>query len=115
MSKMEISGAWVEVDEEGYLVNFEDWNEQIACTLAEREGIADHCPLTRERMDILKFLRDYYQKFRSFPIVQSVCKNVHQPKNCQSEQFFDPIKAWKISGLPKPTTEVYAYIKHKAP
>lgn len=112
MSKMEISGAWVDLDEEGYLVNFEDWNEQIACALAEREGIIDQCPLTRERIDILKFLRDYYRKFRSFPIVQYVCKNVHQPKDCESEQFLDPIKAWKIAGLPKPTTEVFAYIKH---
>jgi TusE/DsrC/DsvC family sulfur relay protein len=112
MSKMEISGAWVDVDEEGYLVNFEDWNEQIACALAEREGIIDQCPLTRERIDILKFLRDYYRRFRSFPIVQYVCKNVHQPKDCESEQFLDPIKAWKIAGLPKPTTEVFAYIKH---
>ncbi len=113
MPNMEISGALVEVDEEGYLVNFEDWNEQIACVLAEREGITDPCPLTGERMDILKFLRDYYKKFQSFPIVQYVCKNVHQPKSCESEQFLDPIKAWKIAGLPRPTTEVFAYIKHR--
>ena len=115
MSKMKISGAWVNVDEEGYLVNFEDWNEQVACALAEREGIRDECPLTRERMDILKFLRDYYQKFQSFPIIQHVCKQVHQPANCQYEQFMDPIQAWKIAGLPKPTTEVYAYIRHRIP
>lgn len=113
MPGIEISDAQVEVDEEGYLVNFEDWNEQIACALAGREGISDQCPLTKERMDILRFLRDYYRKFSSFPIVQYVCKNVHQPKNCESEQFLDPIKAWKIAGLPKPTTEVYAYIKHR--
>jgi tRNA 2-thiouridine synthesizing protein E len=115
MPKMEIAGARLEVDEEGYLVNFEDWNEQIACALAEREGLKDQCPLTQEKMDILKFLRDYYQKFRSFPIVHAVCKKVHQPRSCEYEQFMDPIQAWKIAGLPKPTTEVFAYIKHKSP
>jgi TusE/DsrC/DsvC family sulfur relay protein len=103
----------VEVDEEGYLVNFNHWDEKTACALAEQEGILDQCPLTAERLAILRFLRDYYKKFNSFPIVQAVCKNVHQPKDCLKEQFIDPIQAWKIAGLPKPTTEVFAYIKHK--
>jgi len=115
MPTLEYAGIRVSVDEEGYLIKFEDWNEKVACALAEREGILDQCPLTEERMNILKFLRDYYKKFNSFPIVQAVCKNVHQPKECLNEQFLDPIQAWKIAGLPKPTTEVFAYIKHKSP
>ena len=114
MPVFEYAGARVEVDEEGYLRNFEDWNEKIACALAEREGIIDQCPLTKERMDILKFLRDYFRKFSSFPIVRSVCKNVHQAQECEFELFIDPIKAWKIAGLPKPTTEVFAHIEHNS-
>jgi len=114
MPRLEYAGLRVDIDEEGYLVNFADWNEKVACALAEREGILDKCPLTEERMGILRFLRDYYKKFNSFPIVQAVCKNVHQPKECLSEQFIDPIQAWKIAGLPKPTTEVFAYTKHKS-
>ena len=113
MPKLEYAGIQVDVDEEGYLLNFDDWDEKVACALADREGILDRCPLTREKMDILKFLRDYYEKFHSFPIVQYVCKNVHQPKECEYEEFMDPIQAWKIAGLPKPTTEVFAYIRHK--
>ena len=27
----------IEVDEEGYLKNFEDWDDTVACGLAERE------------------------------------------------------------------------------
>ena len=112
MSVIEYSGLKIEVDNEGYLVRFEDWNEKVACALAEREGILNQCPLTEERMNILKFMREYYKKFDSFPIVPAVCKNVHQPKNCLSEQFLDPLQAWKVAGLPKPTTEVFAYIRH---
>jgi TusE/DsrC/DsvC family sulfur relay protein len=107
---IEYAGRRVEVDEEGYLVRFEDWNEKVACALAEREGVSGHCPLTEERLNILVFMREYYRKFNAFPIVPAVCKNVHQPKSCLSEQFLDPIQAWKISGLPKPTTEVFAHI-----
>ncbi len=113
MPVIEYSGLKIEVDEEGYLVRFEDWNEKIACALADQEGISTQCPLTEERMNILRYLRDYYKKFNAFPIIQAVCKNVHQPQGCMSEQFLDPIQAWRIAGLPKPTTEVFAYIKHR--
>jgi TusE/DsrC/DsvC family sulfur relay protein len=113
MPTLDADGIEVAIDDEGYLQNFRDWNEQVACALAEREGILGQCPLTEERMNILRFLRNYYQKFNSFPIVQEVCKDVHQPRTCMREEFLDPIQAWKIAGLPKPTTEVLAYIPHK--
>jgi TusE/DsrC/DsvC family sulfur relay protein len=112
MPVIEYSGLKIEVDEEGYLVRFADWNEKIACALAEREGISSQCPLTEERLNILRYLRDYYEKFNAFPIVQAVCKNLHQPRQCLSEAFLDPIQAWRIAGLPKPTTEVLAHIHH---
>lgn len=102
----------IHLDDEGYLINFEDWNETIACVLADKEGVSQECPLTRERMEILKFMRDYYKKFEAFPILRAVCKSVKQPKDCQYQQFPDPIVAWRIAGLPKPTNEVLAKIKH---
>ncbi len=113
MAELNYGERTIQVDEEGYLLNPEDWDEKVACALAEREGISDQCPLTEGRMDVLRFLRDYYRRFNSFPIVRAVCKNVHQPANCEYELFMDPITAWKIAGLPKPTTEVFAYIRHR--
>ena len=112
MPTIEYSGMTIDVDEEGYLRKFEDWNEKVACALAEREGIAATCPLTQERMVILKFMRGYFERFNSFPMIREVCRNVHQPAACTYEQFVDPIQAWKIAGLPKPTTEVFAYLQH---
>jgi sulfur relay (sulfurtransferase) DsrC/TusE family protein len=52
-----------------------------------------------------------FDEWNSFPILGSVCKNVHQPKDCVNEDFLDPIKAWKIAGLPKPSEEVISYLK----
>jgi TusE/DsrC/DsvC family sulfur relay protein len=112
MPVIEYKKLKIELDDEGFLIDFDKWNKKVACALAEREGVSKQCPLTKEKMNILKYMRNYYKKFNSFPIVRYVCKNVHQPKDCQYEQFPDPIIAWKIAGLPKPMVEVYAYIKH---
>jgi len=109
MPVIEYEGLKFELDDEDYLVNFENWNEKVACALAEREGVSKECPLTNERMDILKFMRDFYKKNNAFPILSIVCKNVHQPKNCITEQFMEPLKAWKIAGLPKPAG-IMAYL-----
>jgi len=107
MPVVEHSGIKINVDDEGYLVNYDDWNEKIACALAEAEDVEE---LTKDRLDIIKFMRDYYKKYNFFPILGAVCKNLNKPKECVTEQFIDPIKAWKIAGLPKPDEHLIAYL-----
>ncbi|MEW6003065.1 MAG: TusE/DsrC/DsvC family sulfur relay protein [Nitrospirota bacterium] len=110
MAIIEYEGMMIKVDEEGYLINFGDWNEKVACALAEKEGISKTCPLSKERMDIIKFMREYYKENKAFPIFRAVCLNVHQPKECTYTEFPSPLIAWKVAGLPKPTPELYAYL-----
>jgi len=99
-------GLKIAVDEAGFLTNLEDWSETVAGILARQEGITE---LTEDQLDILKFLRAYYKKHSFFPIVRYVCKNVHQPRNCVTERFLDPVTAWKIAGLPNPGDEVMRF------
>ena len=100
MAQLLTNNMRIEVDEEGFLTQPEEWNEDVAKALAKNEGIAD---LDQPKMDIVTFLRKYYQKHHSFPILGYVCKNVHaQSRSCVTEEFIDPMKAWKIAGLPKP-------------
>ena len=106
MPILEYDGKKVAVDEDGFLVNFEEWNEKIAHTLAEKEGLKT---LKEDQLDILKFMRDYYRKYNFFPILRYVCKNVHQPRSCINEKFIDPVQAWKIAGLPNPGDEVMMF------
>jgi tRNA 2-thiouridine synthesizing protein E len=101
MPAFEYEGIKITVDEEGYLANFDDWNEKVACALAEREGIEKTCPMNEEQLEILRFIRGYYKKFNSVPIVRAVCTNVHQPKKCEYLQFPNPILTCKIAGIPK--------------
>jgi TusE/DsrC/DsvC family sulfur relay protein len=103
MPVIENQGQKIDIDEDGFLVRLEDWTETIAGVLAGREGIAD---LSEDQLDILKFMRTYYVKYNFYPIVRYVCKNVHQPKNCVTDKFMDPVQAWKIAGLPNPGEDV---------
>ena len=109
MPVLDYEGLKIELDEEGYLVNPDDWNEKIACVLADKEGVSKTCPLTQDKIDILIFMREYYKKYKAFAIPRAVCKNVHQPRECLYEEFPDPLVAWKIAGLPNLHPEVYAY------
>ena len=109
MNHSESKSKPAQVDQDGYLVNYQDWNENVACELAR--SLDQPCRLTPERLQILQFLRDYYAKFEGFPVVGYVCRQSNKPRECLYEEFLDPIQAWKIAGLPKPTTEVLALVK----
>lgn len=98
MEKITYAGGSVDIDAEGFLVNLEDWNENVAQALAAREGVRE---LSEDMLEVIRFMRTYYKKFNAFPILNYVCKNIHQPRECVSEEFMNPEKAWKIAGLPK--------------
>ncbi|WP_028317148.1 TusE/DsrC/DsvC family sulfur relay protein [Desulfobulbus elongatus] len=98
MSTLEIQGKKIRVEANGYLVDQNDWNEEVAMALAEQEGMG---VLSVEQMDILRFMRVYFVKYRVFPLLNNVCRITHQPKQCVTRQFINPEKAWKIAGLPK--------------
>jgi TusE/DsrC/DsvC family sulfur relay protein len=108
MPVIECAGTKIVVDDEGYLLTIDDWNETVALALAQREGIEE---LTRDRMDIIKFMREYYTQYKAFPLLRGVCRKVHQSKDCYSEKFIDPLKAWKIAGLPKPDEHIIGEIR----
>ncbi|MGA2936709.1 MAG: TusE/DsrC/DsvC family sulfur relay protein [Syntrophobacteraceae bacterium] len=59
MSTFEYEGKKIQVDDEGYLENLEDWDETVTCALAEREGFGKECPLRVEQIEILRFIREY--------------------------------------------------------
>jgi TusE/DsrC/DsvC family sulfur relay protein len=111
MPAIEVDGKKIELDDEGFLINIGDWNEKVACALAETEKVQFVCPLTEERMEIFKFIRQYYEKFNGFPFARAICTKVHS-KECTMEKFPDASIAWKIAGLPKPPMEVMALLQN---
>jgi len=84
MSQQKYADLKIKVDDEGFLENPDDWNEKVAWRLAEKEGVEE---LTKDRMEIIKFLREHYRKYNFFPILRSVCRMSISPKECVREQF----------------------------
>jgi TusE/DsrC/DsvC family sulfur relay protein len=98
MSDIKVAGKNVKLDDEGFLINQDDWNHDVARGIAKKAGIDK---LDDDQLEIIEFLREYYKKFNAFPILNYVCKHVKQPKECLNNEFVNPMNAWKIAGLPK--------------
>jgi len=105
---IEVNGKSYEVDEEGYLVNLNDWNEEVAVYLAQTENVT----LTDQHWEVLNFLRDYYNEFQIAPAVRVLTKAIGKKLGAEKgnsqylyELFpYGPAKqACKIAGLAKPT------------
>lgn len=99
------------VDEEGFLEEGSRWNEEIARIIAEHEGIS---VLTSEKLKIINSMREYYDKHHNFPILRNVCRKAGAfSRDCVAREFVDPMKAWKIAGLPKPPNIFYTSFDKK--
>ena len=105
---LEVNGVAVELDEEGYLMNLEDWTAEVAKTFAAEDDIK----LSEEHWDIINFLREYYEEYQIAPAVRVLTKAVGKrlgkekgnSKYLYSLFPFGPGKqACKYAGLPKPT------------
>jgi TusE/DsrC/DsvC family sulfur relay protein len=108
MGTMTAGGKTVEVDEEGYLVNINDWNRDIAVELAKSENVE----MTDSHWEVIDFLREYYNEYQIAPAVRVLTKAIGKQfgeEKGNSKYLYDlfpygPAKqACKIAGLPKPT------------
>ena len=92
----------VEVDEDGFIIDPDDWTEDVAKELGVVEEVLE---LTEDHWKVVHYLRDYYQKFGVAPMIRKLCKE----SGYKLKEIYDlfpsgPAKgACKIAGLPKPT------------
>jgi tRNA 2-thiouridine synthesizing protein E len=102
MATFEFGGTQHEVNDEGFLVHPEEWNEEIALFLAKKEESLDS--LSDQHWAVIRFIRQHYQEKQSAPMVRSICKTTGVPLKRIYELFpSGPAKgACKLAGLPKP-------------
>ena len=102
MSNIDVKGQQIEVDEDGFLVDPDVWNEDIVEVFAKLEDVTE---LTEDHWKVINYLRDYYKQFGIAPMIRKLCKDT----GFSLKQIYDmfpsgPAKgACKLAGLPKPT------------
>mgnify|MGYP002717138618 FL=1 len=106
--QIHVDGNEIDLDQDGYLSNLNDWNELVAEVLAEQENIS----LSAEHWEIIRLLQEFYKEFELSPAMRALVK--YTEKKLGSEkgrsiyllQLFPPSPAKiasKIAGLPRPT------------
>jgi len=101
INAIKIAGKEVELNEEGFIINPEQWDEEVAQEIAHLEGINN---LTNDHWKIIYYLREYYQKFQVAPLIRKLCRDT----GCSLRKIYElfpagPAKgACKLAGLPRP-------------
>ena len=102
MPVIEVNGKSVELDEDGFIVNLEEWNEDVARYLAKEEGIDE---LSEDHWKLINYLKGYFAEYGIAPMVRKMTKE----SGYSLKEIYDlfpsgPAKgACKVAGLPKPT------------
>jgi len=103
-----INDKEIGTDAEGYLADLDDWSEDLAVLLSER----DNLHLTDRHWEIIEFIRRYYQEYRTAPnlrVLQKLLKEEFGDEKADKKYLFDlfpygPAKqAARYAGMPKPT------------
>ncbi len=97
-----ISGKTIQVNEEGYLTNFSEWDKDIALAIAQEEEIAELGP---KHWKIIEYLQDQFKQEIPLSI-----RKIGKSGVVDIEEFYalfpqGPLKkATKIAGIPKPAS-----------
>ncbi|AZI14106.1 TusE/DsrC/DsvC family sulfur relay protein [Avibacterium paragallinarum] len=104
---LQINGQLIETDNEGYLLNIEQWNSDVALAIAKQEKIE----LSEAHWEIIYFVRNFYEDYHTSPSIRMLVKAVSQKfgedkgNSRYLQRLFPegPAKqATKLAGLPKP-------------
>jgi TusE/DsrC/DsvC family sulfur relay protein len=108
MRSIEINGKALDIDDDGYLNNQDDWNTDVASYFATTEDIE----MTPLHWEVVNFLREYYKYYQIAPMVRILVKEIGKrfgPDKGTVKYLYElfpggPAKqACKIAGLPRPT------------
>lgn len=101
MPTKEYAGKMVEVDQEGFMVDMNEWNEDIAKEIAKEEGIEE---LTSRHFEVLTFMRTEYKEKGTAPSIRRFKNGGGIPvKELYALFPKGPAKkAARTAGIPKP-------------
>ncbi|MCG8342197.1 MAG: TusE/DsrC/DsvC family sulfur relay protein, partial [Chlorobiales bacterium] len=74
---LEVNCVAIETDDDGYLVNLDDWSEDVANKRAEAEDIK----MAEEHWSVVNFLREYYDDYQIAPAVKVLTKAIAKERD----------------------------------
>ena len=102
----EVNGATLETNDKGYLVNIDEWNEEVGKVIAAAEGVE----LSDKSWDVINFLRDEFINNNGTQpndrnIVKAMCDKWGEKVSSKDVYTLFPMQpskqAAKIGGLPE--------------
>jgi TusE/DsrC/DsvC family sulfur relay protein len=101
MPQKKVGNYTVDVDDEGFMTNFSQWNREIAAAIAKEEGISE---LTPAHWKVIEFMQKEFKESGAVPTVRKLNKTgVITTKELYEIFPGGPAKkAAKIAGLTKP-------------
>ena len=106
MSAIDVNGKSVELDGEGYLANFNEWNKDVARALAKDQSIE----ITDDHWVVLQLLRDYYSENENIPTARDLVRSIGEKLGNEkgNNRFLSTLfphdqlkQGSKIAGLPR--------------
>ncbi|MCW9057971.1 MAG: TusE/DsrC/DsvC family sulfur relay protein [Gammaproteobacteria bacterium] len=95
-------------DEDGFIKDPQAWDRKSATAIAERDGIQD---LGDDHWRVIEQLRKHYFDTGNIPVMRHICREIGLNEHCVSDLLHDPMRAWRIAGLPNPGEEAKAYLE----
>jgi len=94
-------------DKQGYLLDFSQWNEEVAVLLAK----SDNIELSEAHWEVIRFVRAFYLTYNTSPAIRALTKAMKTEfgeEKASSRYLYRLFKegpakqATKYAGLPKP-------------
>lgn len=104
---LEVNGTQLETDEEGFLLDPQEWSPEVAAAIAAQLDV----PLSDEVWEVVEMVRDHYERNQSVPEARVVLKElgVRHGKDKATRKYLYQLfpygygqQACKIAGMRKP-------------
>jgi tRNA 2-thiouridine synthesizing protein E len=95
-------------DKHGFMRDPQQWNAELASTLAESVGLDELDALS---IRVLEYLREHYLTNGSVLPEEEVCRANGLTQHCIRDLFENYEKAWKTAGLPDPGIQLREFME----
>lgn len=116
---IDVLGKKINMDEEGYLINLDDWSDEFAEKMAFLQSQQDHMELTETHWGLIHYFRDYYDEHKTHPTMHQLAMTLgkHHGQHFLDHKVYErflykifphgPVQELcKLAGLPKPLLDI---------